>query len=264
MHAINVLRTVREAFGFTNRQLTTWIVAVSVPLVLNAVVIAGFYFLGDGQRGGIFADFLRNLLTLAIDVPFLTAWHRMTLLGPDNARGVIGYAYRGAERRYLGLLLLVYLFFLVGSVLGGLIIAQSTISSGSGGEDTILLAIILSLALTIALLIVSLRWSMVFPAAAVGERLGFAGSWQLTRGYGLRLFAVVFCIALPFFMFGIALVLALGLDFAVGPGYVFVELLLLVPGLYFAAVIVSALSMIYWNITGYDPSTFKVESILKR
>lgn len=263
MHAIDILRTVREAFGFTNRQFATWISVALIPVLLNAGVIAGFYVVGEGQPAGMFANFLRNILTLAIDVPFLAAWHRMTLLGPGNARGVIGYSYRGAERRFLGFLLLAYLFFLVGSLVGGLIIAQSTVAGG-GDQGTVLLAIILSLALTIALVIVILRWSMVFPAAAVGERLGFAGSWQLTRGNGWRVFAIFICIALPYMLVGVAVVLALGLKFSLGSGYAAVELLLLIPGFYFAAVTVSALSMIYWNLTGYDPSTFRIEAIMKR
>lgn len=264
MHPIEINKIVREAFGFTNRQLATWITVASIPVLLNAAVIAGFYIVGDGQHAGMFANFLRNILTLAIDVPFLAAWHRMTLLGPGNARGVIGYAYRGAERRFLGFLLLAYLFFLVGSLVGGLVIARSTVAGGGGDQGTVLLAIVFSLALTIALMVVILRWSMVFPAAAVGERLGFAGSWQLTRGNGWRVFATFICIALPYFLLAVAVVLALGLEFSLGPGYVVVELLLLIPGFYFAAVTVSALSMIYWNLTGYDPSTFRIEAIMKR
>lgn len=262
MHAIDVLRTVRDAFAFTNRQIVTWITVASIPLLLNAVVIGVFHAIGGGQPGGVFGDFLRNLLTLAINVPFLTAWHRMTLLGPDNARGAIGYAYRGAERRYLGMLLLVFLFYLVGSLVGGLIIAQ--LAMAAAGAGAVLLAVGLSLALTIALLIVILRWSMVFPAAAVGERLDFAGSRRLTQGNGWRLLAIFVCVALPFLLSGVALVLMLGLEFAVGSGYVALELAILIAGFYFAAVTVSALSMVYWRLTGYDPSTFRMEAIMKR
>lgn len=269
MHAIDVLRTVRDAFAFTNRQIVTWITVASIPLLLNAVVIGVFHAIGGGQPGGVFGDFLRNLLTLAINVPFLTAWHRLTLLGPDNARGAIGYAYRGAERRYLGMLLLVFLFYLVGSLVGGLIIAQLAMAAAGaggagGGGGAVLLAVVLSLALTIALLIVILRWSMVFPAAAVGERLDFAGSRRLTQGNGWRLLAIFVCVALPFLLFGVALVLMLGLEFAVGSGYVALELAILIAGFYFAAVTVSALSMVYWRLTGYDPSTFRMEAIMKR
>lgn len=262
MHAIDVLRTVRDAFAFTNRQIVTWITVASIPLLLNAVVIGVFHAIGGGQPGGVFGDFLRNLLTLAINVPFLTAWHRLTLLGPDNARGAIGYAYRGAERRYLGMLLLVFLFYLVGSLVGGLIIAQ--LAMAAAGAGAVLLAVGLSLALTIALLIVILRWSMVFPAAAVGERLDFAGSRRLTQGNGWRLLAIFVCVALPFLLSGVALVLMLGLEFAVGSGYVALELAILIAGFYFAAVTVSALSMVYWRLTGYDPSTFRMEAIMKR
>lgn len=264
MHAIDVLRTVRDAFAFTNRQIVTWITVASIPLLLNAVVIGVFHAIGGGQPGGVFGDFLRNLLTLAINVPFLTAWHRMTLLGPDNARGAIGYAYRGAERRYLGMLLLVFLFYLVGSLVGGLIIAQLAMAAAGAGAAAVLLAVGLSLALTIALLIVILRWSMVFPAAAVGERLDFAGSRRLTQGNGWRLLAIFVCVALPFLLSGVALVLMLGLEFAVGSGYVALELAILIAGFYFAAVTVSALSMVYWRLTGYDPSTFRMEAIMKR
>ena len=261
MHAISVLRTVREAFGFTNRQIATWIAVASIPLLLNAVLIGGFYAVGDGQRGGIFADFLRNLLALAIYVPFLSAWHRMTLLGPDNARGVIGYAYRGAERRFLGFLLLAYLFFLLGSILGSALIVPLVLTGGEG-PGAVMLAVVLSLALTAVLAYVILRWSMVFPAISVGERLGFAGSWRLTRGHGGRIFLTTVLIFLPLFAVAAAVISIVGLGTALGPGYVFVELLLLIPGLYIAAVTVSALSMIYWHLTGYDPSTFRPEAIL--
>ena len=166
MPAIGILRTVGEAFGFTNRRILTWIALASIPLLLNAVVIAGLYIASDGQRGSVFAEFVRNLLTLAIDVPFLAAWHRMTLLGPDNARGVIGYASRGAERRYLGFLMLAYLFFLVGSILGSVLIVPLAMTGGEG-PGTILIAVVLSLALTAMLVYVLLRWSMAYPAISV-------------------------------------------------------------------------------------------------
>jgi hypothetical protein len=42
------------------------------------------------------------------------------------------------------------------------------------------------------------------------------------------------------------------------------ELLVLVPGFFFGAVLVSALSMAYWHLTGYDPDTFDPQAILKR
>lgn len=263
MPAISILRTVREAFGFTNRQIATWISVASIPLLLNAVVIGGVYIASDGQRGSVFAEFVRNLLTLAIDVPFLAAWHRMTLLGPDNARGVIGYAYRGAERRYLGFLMLAYLFFLVGSMVGSVLIVPLAMTGGEG-PGTILIAVVLSIALTVMLAYVLLRWSMAFPAISVGERLGFTGSWQLTSGHGGRIFLTLMTVFLPMFAIAAAVVSIVGLRSVLGPGYVVVELMMLIPGFYFAAVAVSALSMIYWHLTGYDPSTFRVEAIMKR
>lgn len=261
MHRLPVGRILREAFGFTGRELRSWATIALIPVLLNVVVILGYHFLFAGRGAGWLPDLLRNILTMVIDVPFLTAWHRMTLLGPQRARGVIAYAYRGAETRFLGFLMLIYLFFLVGMILGPALLVPLAAGRGEGAMLPLVLGLF---AILIALSVAALRWSMVFPAAAVGERISLAGSWQMTRGNGLRLYVVMLSAFLPLIGLGVVLVLVLGLQYAMREGYMVLELLVLVPGFFFGAVLVSALSMAYWHLTGYDPDTFDPQAILKR
>lgn len=261
MHRLPVGRILREAFGFTGRELRGWATIALIPILLNVAVILGYHFLFAGRGAGWLPDLLRNILTMVIDVPFLAAWHRMTLLGPQRAQGVVAYAYRGAEKRFLGFLMMIYLFFL-----GGMILAPALLVplAAGRGEGAVLLLMLGLFATLIALTVVGLRWSMVFPAAAVGERIGLARSWQLTRGNGLRLYAVMLGAFLPLIGLGVVMVLVLGLEYAMREGYVMLELLMLVPGFFFGAVLVSALSMAYWHLTGYDPDAFDPQAILKR
>lgn len=263
MQKIETMRIVREAFRFTNRNLAVWFAMAFLPMALNGAVILGYYALFGNRGGGLLADFLRNLLALTIYVPFLTAWIRMTLLGRDRARGVTGYAFRAAESRFLGLFLLAFLFFFVGSIVGSAL-TLPLLAGAANQQEVLMRAAVINLALMIGLAFVVLRWSLSFPAAAIGERLGFKASWKLTRKSGWRIFLALAIVFLPLLAVAVIVISFVGLEYVFSGGYVFVELAMLVPGYYIAAIMVSALAMIYWHLTDYDPSTFDPEAIRRR
>lgn len=48
----------------------------------------------------------------------------------------------------------------------------------------------------LVLFLISLRLSLVLPAAAIGDRMTFAEAWRVTRGQTWRLLAVVIILAL--------------------------------------------------------------------
>jgi len=75
------------------------------------------------------------------------------------------------------------------------------------------------LVLLILLLAGFARLSLIFPAAALGERVGPVTSWQLTRGNGVRLSAALTCVCLVIAMVAGAGVLGLRAASGVAEGF---------------------------------------------
>jgi hypothetical protein len=112
-----------------------------------------------------------------------------------------GGALRAGLRRTFD----VFLFGLAtGVIVAGLILAAlmtmalavSLLSTGpvSRGGPGVFLALVIGVALIVALVYLSVRWALTFPALAVesmGWRGALARSWQLSQGHVWRLLAIV-------------------------------------------------------------------------
>jgi len=273
MQVIEVMATVRAAFGFVNRNLTTLLAIAWVPLAFNLLLLTADYVLvGDGN---LLTNLLIFLLSAAINVPFLTAWHRITLMDGDRTRAVVRYAFRPAEIRFLGYALVFYsaLYFAVIAVPFILLTIRSAAIPIGGGP---LLYVTLYLAFAVALFLLFLKLSLVFPAAAVGHSMTFADSWRYTEHNVWAMFFVMVFIFLPLVLIGTilqtavfaAIALSAGASTA-APGLQFaaviaLTIVLLAPSYYFSAVFISALSLMFRRLTGYDPASFEPEDITRR
>lgn len=128
---------------------------------------------------------LWNLFAIAI---FSVAWYRL-LLGYGLPR--LWPGLHQAQLRFLGRMLLLLLLPLAPLLLLG------------GAIPHPLLAVAV-----LALVYLSVRWSLVLPAAAVDVRLSFRQSWRATAGKAWPLFlapllgavAIAFLVALPFLL----------------------------------------------------------------
>jgi hypothetical protein len=124
----------------------------------------------------------------------------VALKGPPSDPG-LGSALRAGLRRTFDVLV----FMLVtGLIVAGLILAAllamaivvSLLSSGpvTRGGPGVFLALVIGVALVVALVYLSVRWALSFPALAaepMGWRGALARSWQLSHGHVWRILAIV-------------------------------------------------------------------------
>ncbi len=130
-------------------------------------------------------NLIRMLAMLVVNVVALTlfavSWHRLTLVG-ERPRVVPAV---GGEHVRFALLSLALIFITTLITLAGVRLAAGTAAG-----------IILLLALIIAVL-VYLKLSMLFPAAALDVKMSPGQSWAMTRGSTLTLFWAVVLGSIP-------------------------------------------------------------------
>jgi hypothetical protein len=147
-------------------------------------------------------------------VPTITAWHRLALIGHGVPDARIHYSIRSSEWLYLwkGFLFVLLMTLIsipalvAGGSLGGIIGAAFQGGPRHSGAG-ILIAILAVLAVQAFLCACVLRFNLVFPAAAIGDTMGFRESWRRTRGNTWRLFGVAVLTVAPFLLIPTVLVL---------------------------------------------------------
>ncbi len=134
------------------------------------------------------ANLLRLLAMLLVNVIAITlfavSWHRLALLG-ERPRFL---PQVGPEHVRFALLSLVLIFITTMIALSGAILAAST---------TAWVVLVLTF---IALVVVYLKLSLLFPAAALDARMSLGESWSRTRGATLTLFWAVVLGCLPAYL----------------------------------------------------------------
>ena len=179
-----------------------------LPGFILALSLAYFYFFTAdqyrdfAQEDGIGKLFLVLSPGLALFLLGFTlvvvTWHRIVLLGADAYKGIGLQDWLGIGVRFagwcvvLGLCLLAVMIpylFVISILFGGLTAAaMSTDSTGWVFGWGMLVNLLTSLYVYFFLG----RWSLIFPAAAVGHRgRGLAWSWSLTHGNEWRMIAIV-------------------------------------------------------------------------
>jgi len=119
---------------------------------------------------------------------------------------------------YLGYSILLLLLILVPIIVMVIGAAGAAFESQqANGSIWLILAGILGF---LILLYVLMRLSLVFPAVSVDEKLGFRGSWRLTKGNGLKLFAIFPAIVLFVALAAIvgSMILGENIHFGIGGG----------------------------------------------
>ena len=190
--SLPVLATVAAAYRALFTGLADFARAAFLPFGLSVASTVAFAYLSDAPLAG----FLFWLL--AVSVPctlFGVAWYRLLLLGSGSARPAAVPAWRTRHWRFLGWTLLL-LLFLAAQVM--ILFALSLMATGF--SKTVVLLVELLLLLVVVM--VTLRLSLVFPAAAVDARYGLTQAWRHTRRQGLRLFSALLLGLLPFMLVG--------------------------------------------------------------
>ncbi len=194
----------RQWFG----DFRSWLTAAALPVLL--LLLIDFALLqtlaeqapNEMGFGGGLTGFLSNIVNAIIYTLFAVSWHRRILLGePPRAVPAVG-AY---HVRFLFWVIL--LFFLSGFVF---VTAFSLVQLLSGGNSLFLIpGLIVGLALS---LYFSARVSVIYPATALGGRMGLTQAWAMTRGQAWAIFWGFVLGLLPAILLLLVLLLAFGLS----------------------------------------------------
>ncbi len=253
MSSFTVNQVVGDAYRLTFSNLRLLARIAVVPVVLMIVLDIAVALFAEA-RSLIVVHLANSILSLIIQIPIWTSWHRFALLPRETALPTMGYFYRRPELRYLRHFVVLLVLLNVFSALA-LVVLMAVLA----GAPQQVFGYTLVLTLTAAVVAYT-RCGLAFPAAAVGDPMTLSGSWKATQGQGLRIFGTMLLAVLPF----AAVALILGsiqgtLYKAYGAGNIGTLVLVAVGPVVSAvtvAVVAATLSGIYRQLAGYDPATF--------
>jgi hypothetical protein len=168
-----------------------------LPLLTAAVPQTGGPAAGEPMPDPrIFPGMLLMLVVEFVFVSiFAVGWHRLILLGRRSVRG-LGIAMARRELAYFGRMWLCFL---------GVVVFTAVFSTGEYALAGLLHAdprsylALASVGYGLVTIYALGRFGLSFAALSIDQRLGFAGSWQLTRGEGMRILAIYLLAGLAWF-----------------------------------------------------------------
>ena len=202
-----VWQAVRFAYDSLLANLALLPAAALVPLLLTFAIGKALTALaapGDPAALGLLPLMALGLLGYVPIILFAVAWYRLLLLGPAQAAPRFMPTWGRRHWRQLGYTLALILIFMIA---GGVLMAIALIfialaigiDSQALGDERVGIAAGLITALVVCVLVgaVLLRFSFVYPAAAVDEDYGFGEAWRHTKGQTLRLVTTVVLTSIP-------------------------------------------------------------------
>lgn len=265
-----VLGSIKETYTAVFGQPALFVKAVALPLLLS-VVLGFFWDLLSDVESVILVGFAFyvDLIPYAF---FGVAWHRLTLLGPDDGRPPL---LPRPSRRHV----IFFIFAAIVTSIYHLPVRIIEIAAEQGWSLSLLdtdefLFGVLSAGIVLIVLVFYLgipylmfRLSFVFPAAAVDERYRLRHSWRHTRDEGVRLLLLGGTVGAPAYL--LVLLISVQLDAVFGiydptkelsfgsiDGIVYgVVTYVLLPALSYVpiALVISAISLAFRICTGWVP-----------
>jgi hypothetical protein len=232
-YRIDVVDEVGRAYRavLDNVQLVGEMAFLPYLIVLAAELLA-WLVTGGGFFGRLLAGLIHAVVLLIFGTVFIVRWHRFVLLGESVSGGLIPSGWTP--------------FVIAGIKLGIVLVA--------GWVALIVVAALPPHFLTnprsmiggIALALLALRLSLIFPAAAIERPLGLQAAWGWVEGNFWRLFACALACYLPF----VVVQLVLGWIAAIFPSLLWIvfEALRLATAFVGSAVVAALLSHVYREI----------------
>jgi len=209
--------TIRIAYASVFGQIGLVAKTAFLPFLISAVLIVPSL----AARDSLVQVIIVSLLRLVPYTLFGVTWHRLILLGAHVAPPVVFPGWQRRHWRFYG-------FALVITALTTALVAVVSLTSlgftGGGPEaapesaEVTLGALLAILSALLVALYFMLRFSFVFPAAAVEETYGLGDAWRHTKGQGLRLMLVMFLALSPVVLIGWMLIALVVMPFAGPPG----------------------------------------------
>ena len=210
--AIAVRPLVRDSYCFVFGHLRLLLRLGWIWLLLAWLLGAALEWLMNADTGRNLAE----LVALPLLVAFAVAWHRASLIaGHAGKSDAPGFGRR--EFRYLGMLLGLLAILLLFLIFGGMLYLLASSGPAQVAAAGPAMRWVMGGLLLIGLYF-SVRFILVFPAIAVGDReISLMRSWQLTRGNGSRLFLAFLATCLPLMLLKYAVVASAGYALVGGP-----------------------------------------------
>jgi hypothetical protein len=153
-------------------------------LFMLGIELIAFFFTGAGIAGLIIAALIRALGLLFFGTVFIVRWHRFILLGETIGGELLPAGWRD--------------FVIAGLKLGAVVFVGWIVLVVVAVLPPYFLTVPLSLFGGIAIGLLALRVSLIFPAAAIGRPVSLQSAWDWVAGNYWRLFACVVGCYLPF------------------------------------------------------------------
>ena len=201
-----ILKTAGAAFATPYRLRKHLLKAISLPFVISVALART---LGPETDVGL-VWVVQILLDLIPYTMFAVAWHRLILVGPENAAPTFVPSLTSRSWQFLTYLAILQSFLLIGPIFSAdmLMPDDNAINTETVEFDfdvrIFLSELPLYVAVTLAVSLLSapfvylwVRFSFVFPATAVDHTHGFHRSWRETRSHGLRLTVLTYLVSTP-------------------------------------------------------------------
>jgi hypothetical protein len=184
-YQLDVVDQVGHAFRvvINNARLVAELALLPFLIVLGAAVLS-VLVPGAGMVSHVLAGLIHALGFLLFGSVFLVRWYRFLLLGENFGEGLIPPGWTD--------------FLVAGVKLGVLMVAGWAALSLVGLVPPRILTIPLAALGGVTLLLLSLRVSLIFPAAAIRRPVALRTAWDWIAGNFWRLFVAAFACFLPF------------------------------------------------------------------
>jgi hypothetical protein len=217
VRTLPVLGSIKETYTAVFGQLALFVKAVAFPLLLGVVFGIAWDLFSDGDSIILGTSaFYIDLIPYAF---FGVAWHRLTLLGPDEGRPSL---LPLPDRRHL-------IFFIFAAIVTSIYhlpmqaiefaVEQGWSLSSSDTDDFFSWALLVGSVLIVLIFYLGIpylmfRLSFVFPATAVDEQYRLRHSWRHTRHQGFRLLLLGGAVGTPVYI--LVLIVSYKLDVVFG------------------------------------------------
>ncbi len=201
----------KTALKFTILPILSWstiiVIGIVYGLSLFSEEASGNF--SNFHTGFFIAILVFVLLSVLISIQFYTAWIQFLRYGDTSLKNTFIFNIKKCHFVILGkAILLNIIVVLIATIVN---IPLGFLNLGSPGIITAVIQILLMLALAV----VFLRLSYIFPAAAIDQRFGFIDSWNATRKNWLRIFVAFILLVLIMIVATIVIQLVLGLIFSI-------------------------------------------------
>jgi hypothetical protein len=190
---LRVWKTTNETYTLILRnQKAFWRIS-ALPMAISYAAFVIAHIVVDEGLGGEVWYLLVWLLLTVLTVPFIVAWHRLVLIGPDSVVKRSGLRFGRREGKFLLIFLVVAVSWTIIAVTLEMMrgvnaaLAANAAGSRSGGDYVAIVPLIVMVIVFGQIF----RLALVFPSIAIDEGASVRKALKLTKGNSFRFTAVL-------------------------------------------------------------------------